>query len=215
MAQNIQSGTTLDQLPPALALNGNELFWIYQQGPNEAVPWVGLRCTANQIAALIQNSQSRTTMRQLLSVLALQGLLFEVFEALPSDITNTYNIAWNHASSISIGDIFVTGFLQPVLGYTNTQMQALFQLAGTVTNYAPNTAATVRQLAAALSLQNELVALLEALPSDLTNSYNIAWYHGTYMTTSDPFITGFLRPTLGYSGAQVTALFLLAYGFPA
>lgn len=216
MAQTVQAGTTLDTIPPALGLNGGELFWIYQQGPTEATPWIGLSCTAAQIAQFAAGlAQPATTMRQLLSALSIQGVLIEVFDALPSDLTNTYNICWYHGATVSLGDVFVTGFLQPTLGYTNAQMQALFVLAGAVTAYASNSAATVRQLAAALAAQSELIALLEALPSDLTNTYSIAWNHGNYMTPLDPFITGFLQPTLGYSGSQITALFTLAYSFPA
>jgi hypothetical protein len=51
------AGVTLDQLPQALGLNGNELFWIYQQG-NNVTPWIGLSCTTAQIAKFALNGGS-------------------------------------------------------------------------------------------------------------------------------------------------------------
>jgi hypothetical protein len=73
----------------------------------------------------------------------------------------------------------------------------------------------MRQLVAAMAGQGTLVAVYEALPSDITNSYNIAWSHAYYMGITDPFITGFLQPTLGYTTAQMQALFTLALTYPA
>jgi hypothetical protein len=135
MAQTIQSGTTLDQLPPALALNGGELFWIYQAGPTEATPWIGLRCSTAQIAQLVADligaglSSTAITMRQLIAAMAAEDTLVGVYESLPSDLTNSYNIAWSHAYIITISDPFIVGFLQPTLGYSSAQMQALFAAA--------------------------------------------------------------------------------------
>jgi hypothetical protein len=125
------AGTTLDVLPPALALQGNELLLIYQPQPgNLLVPYVGLRCTTGQVAELITGIGTiNPSMRQLIAALANQGVLVSVFDALPADITNSYNIAYNHAYVMTIGDSFVTGFLQPTLGYSGAQMIALFDLA--------------------------------------------------------------------------------------
>lgn len=130
------AAVTLDQLPPALDLNGGELLWAYQQGPTQATPWIGVRTTASQIAAFVNDTLNLpaagyVSMRQLIAALANQGNLNAVFDALPSDITNSYNIAWNHAYIMSRADPFSTGFLQPTLGYTTLQMQTLFALAAT------------------------------------------------------------------------------------
>lgn len=126
------AGVTLDQLSPALGFNGNELFWIYQQGPTEATPWIGIHCTLSQIASWVGNPTLNTlgcSMRQLVAALANQDVLIEVFDALPSDITNAYNIAWTHGSVMNIADPFSVGFLQPTLGYTTLQMELLYALA--------------------------------------------------------------------------------------
>lgn len=125
------AGTTLDVLPPALGLQGNELLWIYQpQTGDTPVTYVGLRCTTAQVAALVSGIGTvNPSMRQLIAALASQAVLVEVEQAVPGDTTNSYNIAWNHAYVMSIGDSFVTGFLQPTLGYSGAQMTALFTLA--------------------------------------------------------------------------------------
>jgi hypothetical protein len=124
------AGVTLDQIPPATSLAGGELIWIYQPGGSQATPWVGKSMTTNQLAGFIKGTGfTSPTMRQLCAAMASQGTLVGVFNALPSDITNSYNIAWWHAYYMNIGDPFVTGFLQPTLGYTGAQMQALFTFA--------------------------------------------------------------------------------------
>lgn len=126
------AGTTLDQLPAAISLNGSELVWLYQPGPNETTPWIGVRCTTFQIADLINGSNSQSvSMRQLFAAMAQDNVLVTAFEALPADITNSYNIAWNRAYRMSLSDPFVTGFLQPTLGYSASQIAALFLLAAT------------------------------------------------------------------------------------
>jgi len=127
------SGVTLDQLPPAIALTGAELVWVYQAGPNPLVtPWIGYRCTTSQIANLLTTASggsSTCSMRQLFAAMASQSVMVTAFEQLPADITNTYSIAWNSAYRMSIADPFITGFLQSALGYTGAQMAALFALA--------------------------------------------------------------------------------------
>lgn len=128
------AGQTLDTLPPAIALNGGELMWLYQQGPTEVTPWVGVRATTGQIAALASEGivgpvGSICSMRQLLAAMAFEGVMVLAFNSLPADITNSYNIAWSHAYKMTITDPFVTGFLQPAIGYNNEQMIALFILA--------------------------------------------------------------------------------------
>lgn len=123
------AGTTLDQLPPALALSGAELVWLYQPGPNPLVtPWIGVRCTTSQIANLLSTSSGSgvCSMRQLLAAMAAAGVLVTAFEAVPADITDSNNIAWNHAYRMTISDPFITGFLQAAIGYTSVQMAALF-----------------------------------------------------------------------------------------
>lgn len=122
------AGVTLDQLPPTLDLIGTELFWIYQQGPTEATPWIGMRCTLQQLSTWFANPAGvlGCTMRQLAATLAANDLLVGVLEALTSDVTNQYNIAWTHATVMNATDPFSTGFLQPTLGYTTAQMQELY-----------------------------------------------------------------------------------------
>jgi hypothetical protein len=126
------AGTTLDVLPPAVALSGGELVWLYQPGLNPLVtPWIGVRCTTQQIANLLTTTGGFgvCSMRQLFAAMAAAGVMVTAFEALPGDITNSSNIAWNHAYRMIISDPFITGFLQPAIGYTNAQMTALFAAA--------------------------------------------------------------------------------------
>jgi len=125
------AGTTLTAIPPALALNGSELVWIYQQTGNPVNPWVGLRCTTSQVANLLTvgTLSNSISMRQLFAAMASQGVMVTAFEALPADITDSNNIAWQHAYRMTITDTFITGFLQPAIGYSTAQMQALFALA--------------------------------------------------------------------------------------
>ena len=123
-------GVTFNAGPPALALNGNELLIAYQTGPDIATPWVGVSVTSQQIAGLFTSiGVASPSWRQLLAAMASQGVLYAVAEAVPSDITNSYNIAWNHAYTMPITDPFVSGFLKPTLGYNNAQMTALYALA--------------------------------------------------------------------------------------
>ena len=204
------AGTTLDKIPPALGLNGTELMWAYQPGPTSVTPWIGVSVTPALLAQYLRYGPSApyvaTTMRQ--------GQLVNLFDALPSDVTNSYNIAYNHASNITINDPFITGFLQPTLGYTQADVNNLFNTAAAVPIYATGTP-TMRQLIAAMGSQAVLVSVQNAVPADITNAYNIAWTHAVYMPLTDPFVTGFLQPTLGYSGAQMTTLYALALTFPA
>ena len=60
------------------------------------------------------------------AAMAAAGVMVTAFNALPGSITNTYNIAWNHAYRMSINDPFITGFLEGAIGYSPAQMAALF-----------------------------------------------------------------------------------------
>ena|ERR1035437_6907706 len=122
--------TTLNDLPPVLSLNGSEICFMYQYDPLLEL-WITYSCTTGQIASLASQITGAGTvsMRQLLAAMASQGVLVTAFESVPADITNTYNIAWNHAYRMGPSDTFVTGFLQPTIGYTNGQMAVLFVLA--------------------------------------------------------------------------------------
>lgn len=212
------AGVTLDKIPPALALNGSELLWLYQSGGNQITPWIGIQCTLDQLQNFVlygpQTPYVYTTMRQLLGALQTQGMLYTAFSALPSDVTNTFNIAWNHATNITIQDPFIVGFLQPTLGYSQAQLQTLFALANAIPQYIAGTA-TMRQLIAAMASESTLVPVFDAVPSDITNAYNIAWNHANYMPITDPFITGFLQPTLGYNSSQMTTFYAYALTFAA
>lgn len=124
-------GTTLNSLPPVLGLNGTELCFIYQFDSMTGT-WITYRCTTGQIAQLAYGlGPGSCSMRQLFAAMASQGVMYQAFELLPADVTNTYNIAWNHAFVINIVDPFIQDFLQPALGYSNSQMVSLFALAQT------------------------------------------------------------------------------------
>ena len=130
------AGVTLDQLPPALALNGGELVWLYQQGPTQVTPWIGVQCTSSQLAAFINTtlktpSAGFVSMRQLTAALAAQAVLVTLLNALPGDVTNAYNICWNRGYIITPSDPFITGFLQPTLSYSGANVTTLFALAAT------------------------------------------------------------------------------------
>lgn len=123
------AGTTLDAIPPAISLNGNELVWLYQHG-NDVTPWIGVSCTVGLLASFFAGINSVTpSMRQLFAAMANQGVMVTAFEQLPADITDPDNIAWNHAFRMSLTDTFTTGFLQPAIGYSDLQMIELFALA--------------------------------------------------------------------------------------
>lgn len=212
------AGTTIDKTPPVLGLNGAEILWAYQQGPTAETPWIGVHITPKQLADYLNYGPSApfvaSTMRQLIQAMSTLGVLVTVFDSLPSDITDPYNIMWAHGNYVTIGDPFVTGFLQPTLGYSPAQMRVLFQLAAAAPTY-PTGTPTMRQLIAAMGSQATLVSVFAAVPSDITNSYNIAWTHANFMPITDPFVTGFLQPTLGYTTPQMNALYTLALTFPA
>ena len=124
-------GTTLNDLPPVLGLNGSELLFLYQYDSLTST-WITYQCTSEQLANLFNGGGSgQCSMRQLFAAMADQGVLFSTSEAVPSDITNSYNIAWNKAYIMSINDPFITGFLQPTLSYSSLQMAELFALAQT------------------------------------------------------------------------------------
>ena len=218
------AGVAFYNLPPALALNGGEQMVAYQQGPTQATPWIGVQLTTSQLAAMVAATLNLPTegyisMQQLMSALAAKGVLYAAFEALPSDITNSYNIAWNHAYTISPSDPFIVKFLQPAINYTAAQMQNLFVFAQQFVldgPLAPPPAyyVSMRQLIAALGAQSVLVTAFDGLPSDVTSAYNIAWNHAYIMSVNDTFVTAWLKPTLGYTDLQIAALFNLAATFP-
>lgn len=125
--------TTYTELPTTLVLNGNEILAGYV--PNGLQPplnpYTTQQFTTQQVAnlAMAGANANTVTMRQLLAALANQNLLYVAFQALPSDPANSYNIAWWHATRMSLADPFITGYLEPTIGYNSTQMAALFILA--------------------------------------------------------------------------------------
>ena len=218
------AGIAFYNLPPALSLNGGEILPAYQQGPNQATPWIGVQLTTSQIVSLVGMSLNLptagyVTMQQLFSALAARGVRFTVSESLPSDITNAYNIAWNHGYIVTASDPFATGFLQPTLNYTTVQMQDLFVFASTFAlggplALPPSGSVSMRQLVAALGAQSVLVTANAGLPADISSPYNIAWNHAYLMASNSTFVTAWLQPTIGYTNLQITALFALAATFP-
>lgn len=129
------SVTTFDQLPPALALDGSEIAAIYVPSglPAPLPQWITKRVTTAQIANLLnpdsEGDVAVCSMRQLFAAMAAMNVMVTAFQSLSGDMTNSNNIAWDHAYRMSIIDPFVTGFLQPAIGYNDLQIAALFVLA--------------------------------------------------------------------------------------
>ena len=124
-------GTKYSQLPPLLALDGNELVCI-SVPTGDPTPFVSYYTTTYQIAALLTpGGVGSCSMRQLIAALSFQGQLNNLFDALPADINNQYNIAYWHAYRMTQSDPFITAFLQPTLGYNSAQVEILFALAVT------------------------------------------------------------------------------------
>jgi hypothetical protein len=123
--------TTLSQLPQVFNLSGNELFLLSQPQSNpQPVPWVSYAITTQDLKNFIlYNTGQSVSMRQLKLACQAQGVLLTLFAALPADVTSQYNIAWNNAVQVNALDPFITGFLQPTLGYSGAQVTALLLLA--------------------------------------------------------------------------------------
>ena len=120
------------QMAPAIALAGNEIVCISVPQTFGPVPYVTMTTTVAQIANIYNGFTTVTvSTRQLLAAMASDGVLYTAFDTLPPDPANSYNIAWWHSFRLAINDPFVTGFIQPAIGYTTAQMQALFALAAT------------------------------------------------------------------------------------
>lgn len=77
-----------------------------------------------------------------------------------------------------------------------------------------STVVSMRQLFAAMVVQGVYLIAQAAVPADPTNATNIAWNSAYIMTIADPFVVGFLEPTLSFSGTQMAALFALAMTQP-
>lgn len=102
--------------------------------------------------------------------------------------------------------------LPPFLTETCTVDQLAQFIGGSIV---PVGSISMRQIFAALADLGVMYSpLFIALPASIADSYNIAWYHASIMTQTDPFITGFVAPTLGYGPVQIAALFALAATFP-
>ena len=119
--------TTYSEMPQLIVLGGGELVCLSQPGTTPT-PWITGTITLSELASFIISGGFATapTMRQLFAAMAADNVMVIAFEQLPSDITSSYNIAWNSAFRMPITDPFVTGFLQPALGYSPSQMTALF-----------------------------------------------------------------------------------------
>lgn len=123
--------TTFDQAPILTGIIGSELMYAYQPLGTIPATYLGGTLTPNQLKAFVQGTSAGTvaSMRQLKAALVSQSVMLTVLVAVPADPTNSTNIAWFSAYEMTPTDVFVTGFLQPTLGYSNAQIAALFSLA--------------------------------------------------------------------------------------
>ena len=134
-----QAYTPFSQMPIATAINGTEILCASLPQPFSIPPFLTETLTVAQLAAyialLINGGHivpiGYVSMRQLKAALAFQNELVPLFDNLPGDMNNEYNITWWSGSIINATDIFITGFLQPTLGYSNAQVVTLLALAQT------------------------------------------------------------------------------------
>lgn len=118
--------TNLTEITQIFSINGTELVYLIQYD-SLTQTWVDYVATSETISSFSSGIQPGSiSMRQLKAAMAQQSVLVETDENVPSDITNSYNIAWLSAYRMSPGDPFVTGFLVPLLG--QTEVNTLFAL---------------------------------------------------------------------------------------
>ena len=128
--------TTFSQLPVAVALSGGEIIPADQyQGTSPSGALTTVSITVQQIVFLsvaLTKGLSPTTLmatnRQIRSALAAAGNLITIDGAMSADITNATTIEWRNGTVIVAGDA-VYSFIQTTLGYSASQMAALFATA--------------------------------------------------------------------------------------
>lgn len=109
----------ITDLPPGANPNGSELIEAVQNG-------VSVQLTLAQV-----QGDNFITSFQFKSALANAGVLFTVFEALPGNITNSVNISYTSSPFIPFGGI-LANFVQSTLGWSTSQMIALFAAAAEI-----------------------------------------------------------------------------------
>lgn len=125
-----QAYTPFSEMPRAIALNGSELVCLSLYRPDMVPLWLTEVIPISDLGFFIANNLG-TSMRQIKAALADQGNLYALFMGISSDPTDSFNIAWTTASRMTPTDPFITGCLQPVLGYSDADVVVLFALAAT------------------------------------------------------------------------------------
>jgi hypothetical protein len=123
------SNTNLTQITPLVAINGTEVLYVIQYD-SLTQTWIDYTCTSGQIANFFAGITTSTpSMRQIKAAMADLGYMLQVSQEVPSDVTDSDNIAWTAAFRMSKGDIFVTGFLVSLLG--QSAVDAIWAIAPT------------------------------------------------------------------------------------
>lgn len=123
--------TPYSEMPRAIALNGTELVCLSLYRPDMIPLWLTEVIPISELGDFFNVGNLGTSMRQIKAALAFQGTMYQLFMGISSDPTDTFNIAWTTASRMTTTDPFITGCLQPVLGYTDADVITLFALAAT------------------------------------------------------------------------------------
>jgi hypothetical protein len=120
------ANTAFSNLPTVIALNGNELVCVSQYNALLET-WTSYACTTEQISALFNGIPTGTpSMRQIKASMEAQGVLVDVSQAVPGDITDSNFIAWNSAFRMAQNDPFVTNFLLGENILTQTQVTTIW-----------------------------------------------------------------------------------------
>jgi hypothetical protein len=120
------ANTAFSNLPTVIALNGNELVCVSQYNALLET-WTSYACTTEQISALFNGIPTGTpSIRQIKASMEAQGVLVDVSQAVPGDITDPNFIAWNSAFRMAQNDPFVTNFLLGENILTQTQVTTIW-----------------------------------------------------------------------------------------
>lgn len=65
------------------------------------------------------------TQKQVRNWLAANNYIYTIDQAVPADIGNVVNIAWDHGNTMLFGDVLYQ-FIQTTLGFNNLQMMSAF-----------------------------------------------------------------------------------------
>lgn len=157
-------------------------------------------------------------MVQLKRQLQFQSLLSTVEYAIPAPVDDDINIIWTGPCSV-FGDSLST-FMRITLGYSGLQMLAIYTNAAAQERMMPVAARNdpdaptifVAQLRRQLNTDGVLAAVVNAIPSDITDESNIAWTSG--LTYYGDALSQLIQETLDYNAAQMLALYYSALQQP-